>query len=142
MKIITQQLANKLQRDHELLSNYIANPLDYSKLKSIFNNIHQTTIYDITYNKKIKNGEIVGVKDHINKTGTNPLIGKQKELSIDFIDITRIYQNNKKNDVITTCCGKKLNTKYTYPSHYLCNITILARACNIQTISAFLINIL
>ena len=83
---------------------------------------------------------IIKVKDHINRTGENPLISHQKKLNIEFIDITKIYKIEK-NAVNTDCCGKKLNKKYTYPSHYLCNISILAKAMGIKKISAFLVNI-
>ena len=44
-------------------------------------------IYDETYNKKQKHTQRQHIKDHINKTGTNPLIGEQK----NFIDISSLY---------------------------------------------------
>ena len=81
------------------------------------------------------------VKDHINRTGQNPLRGKQKKLNIDFIDMSNLYKYNK-NAVITDCCGQKLNLNYSYPNHYLCNISIIARASGVKEISGYLINIL
>ena len=140
MNIITDQLAKKLPGDHKLLFNRAINPQKYSVLKKILNNIDQLIIYDITETKRAQRGAIISVSDHINRTGTNPLIGQQKELGIDFIDITMLY-SKKTNAVNTDCCGKKLNRKYPYPSHYLCNISILAKAMNVQNIAAFLINI-
>ena len=79
------------------------------------------------------------VLDHINRTGTNILIGKQKLLGIDFIDTTTPY-THKINSIITNCCGETLNNFYEYPSHYICNITTLALAMNIKNIHGFLYN--
>ena len=55
-------------------------------------------------------------------------------------NITKLYKYGQ-NFVKTDCCGKKLNRQYSYPSHYLCNIAILAKASGIKKISAFLVNI-
>mgnify|MGYP001332038079 CR=1 FL=1 len=140
MKIITQQLAEKLPRYHDLLSNQTVDPLDYSTLHFIITETQQLTIYDITRTKKHPNETIINVNNHINRTGKNPLIGHQKELEIDFIDITNLY-NGGQNSVKTDCCGKYLNKRYSYPSQYLCNISILAKALGIQKIAAFLVNI-
>ena len=139
MKIITHQLAEKLPRYHDLLSNQTINPLDYSALYLILKEAKQLAIYDTTTTQNHPPNAIISVNDHINRTGKNPLIGNQKKLSIDFIDITRLYQR-KKNGVNTNCCGNELNEKYSYPSHYLCNISILAKAIGIQKIAAFLVN--
>ena len=46
------------------------------------------TIYDHTNNSKLENYATLDVSDHINKTGFNPLIGRQALLEIDFIDTT------------------------------------------------------
>ena len=46
-----------------------------------------------TSNENIKTGELVNVKNHINRTCQHPLIGLQKKLNIDFIDIRNIYKN-------------------------------------------------
>lgn len=140
MKIITSQLADKLPQGHELLFEQVANPLDYLRLNSIITKTKHLTVYDLTMTNERPEGAIISVNDHINKTGKNPLIDNENKQQIDFIDITNLY-NVKKNSVITNCCGEELNTKYLYPSHYLCNITILARAREIQKISAFLVNL-
>jgi len=139
MKIITEQLAKKLPRKHVLRLNKIVNPQDYLSIYAIIKGAQELTIYDITKTKKHPPESIISVRDHINRTGKNPLIGKQKTFDIDFINITNLYQS-KKNSVYTNCCGKELNRKYQYPSHYLCNISILARAIKIQKIIAFLVN--
>ena len=61
-------------------------------------------------------------------------------LGIDFIDISKLYHCGDEG-VITHCCGTELNTQYDYPSHYLCHLSILARAMGIKSINAFLYNI-
>ena len=97
-------------------------------------------IYDITCcNSKKKT---IRVNDHINKTGKNPIIGNQKKLKIDFIDITKIYEKSK-DGVTTTSLGKKRfkKTKTNYPSTEMCNIAILCKALNFNKIEAKLINI-
>jgi len=139
MTIITQQLANKLPPNNVLLSNQVINPLDYSGLHSAISGAKELTIYDVTYNEKLPDGKIISVRDHINRTGNNPLINHQNKLNIEFIDITRLYKFEQ-NSVKTNCCGKKLNRTYPHPSHYLCNISILAKALGINKISAFLVN--
>ena len=141
MTIITSQLAEKLQENHDLLSSIIVNPRNFSALCSILKEKKEVIIYDITTTTKHPQKTIISVNDHINKTGNNPLVGKQKELNIDFVDITNLYKK-KQNGVITVCCGKSLNTQYKYPSSYLCNISIMAKAIGVQRISAFLLNIL
>ena len=140
MKIITQQLADKLPKNHELLSNLALNPQDYLTIYPVLKEAQQLTIYDITTTKEHPVETIINVNDHINRTGNNPLIGRQKELGIDFTNITKLYKSEK-NSIKTDCCGKTLNLRYPYPSHYLCNISILAKAIGIPKISAFLVNI-
>ena len=140
MKIITQQLAEDIPKNHALLANQVVNPQNFEELFQTLRTVQNLTVYDITKTKAHPPKSIIKVKDHINRTGENPLISHQKKLNIDFIDITKIYKIEK-NAVNTDCCGKKLNKKYTYPSHYLCNISILAKAMGIKKISAFLVNI-
>ena len=140
MKIITQQLAENIPRNHSLLANQVINPQNFAALFRFLETVQNLIVYDITKTKTHPPESIIKVKDHINRTGKNPLISHQKKLNIDFIDITKIYKIEK-NAVNTDCCGKKLNKKYTYPSHYLCNISILAKAMGIKKISAFLVNI-
>ena len=141
MILITKQLADKLPINHELLLNRVVNPLDYSALHLIITKAQQIVIYDATKTKTLPPETIIGVYDHINRTGKNPLIGNQKKYNIDFIDITGIYSRNK-TAIKTDCCGNKLNKRYLYPSHYLCIISIMAKAHGINKISAFLVNIL
>jgi len=98
-------------------------------------------IYDVTYCDSKK--KIIKINDHINKTGKNPIIGNQKKLKIDFIDITKIYKKSGEG-VTTTSLGKKgfkqIKTKTNYPSTEVCNVAILCKALNFNNIEARLIN--
>ena len=80
MNIITEQLANKLPKDSELQKYKIVNPTNfnelYQQLKS--NKTNEINIIDLTSTPKEEYGMIISVQDHINRTGTNILIGKQK----------------------------------------------------------------
>ena len=98
-------------------------------------------IYDYTLSLKHRSREIIKVSDHINMTGNNPLIGNQKELPKQFVDISNLY--NSESGVTTTCLGKYFNQNkqsYQYPSAYLCYIAIIVRALERKNIHAFLIN--
>ncbi len=141
MNIITEQLANKLPKDSELQKYNIVNPTNFNELYQLLKarKKNEINVIDLTSTHKEEHGTIIPVQDHINRTGTNILTGKQKVLSIDFIDMTNIYQK-KKNNIITDCCGKSLNNKYEYPSHYICHITNIAFAMNIKKINGFLYN--
>tara|TARA_B100000686_G_scaffold352821_1_gene456122 strand:- start:2261 stop:2686 length:426 start_codon:yes stop_codon:yes gene_type:complete len=141
LNFITTQLKNKLSADHKLFFYNIIDPQNIDEaIKKIKNNT-KITIYDLTITKTKKNLATIPVNDHINKTGQNPLIKKQNVLNIDFLDIGGSYKK-KQGGVITNCCGETLQLQYLYPSHYLCNITILAKALKIQECHAYLINIL
>ena len=98
-------------------------------------------IYDITHNPQIPHNEKIIVKDHINQTGNNPLIGIQSQFLEAFIDISNIY--SAEDGVTTVCLGKhydKHKKQNEYPSTYLCYISILAKAIGVKKISASLIN--
>lgn len=139
MKIITKQLAKKLPSNHHLLTNKTLDNCDINAIREIYKNKNKIIIYDATKTKEFAQGETIKIINHINRTGHNPLIGRQKEFGINFLDITKIYNNQK--GVITDCCGNKLDTTYQFPSHYLCHFSILAAACGIKEIYANLINI-
>ena len=119
----------------------ILNPQDINEcLKTLRANIgNEIIIYDLVNTKKYPQGKKIPVNDHINCTGKNPIIGKQKALGVDFIDMTNTY-TQKKGGVITHCCGMLVNPEHEYPSHFLSNLVILAKALNYKKISAFLIN--
>ena len=137
--IITKQLSELLPKDHRLQKHLSLNPTNFQEIFNLFKS--QTSkdlcVYDATVSKNIKKGQKFMVKDHVNKTGTNILIGQQKKLCIDFTDISSLY-THKKNSIITTCCGEKLNMNLEYPCHYLCHITTLAKAMQFKTIIGYL----
>ena len=141
MNIITEQLANKLPKESKLKHHKTINPTNFNPLYKLLKAITTNEIYiiDATHIPNKEPGTIIQIQDHINRTGTNILIGRQKLLNIDFIDITNLY-THKKNSIITNCCGTTLNNMYEYPSHYICHITILAHAMNIKNIHGFLYN--
>ena len=102
---------------------------------------HPIEIYDITHNPQKPHNEKIVVKDHINQTGNNPLIGIQSQFSEAFIDISNIY--SAEDGVTTVCLGTnydKHKKENEYPSTYLCYISILAKAIGVKKISAALIN--
>ena len=137
MKIITKEL---YRANPAITRDYI---VDLKKIKptiEFFNKINpqKIKIYDLTKSKQLKENETISVKDHINKTGVNPIIGN-KELSLKgFKDIGNIYL--LKEGITTTCCGKELNQNFKYPSHYLCIYTILLHYIGYQKIEAYLVN--
>ena len=139
MKVITKELY-KLNKN--LKQNYV---LDFNKLKEVQdffkskkNQINKIEIYDLTKCNKLKEGEIVLVKDHINKSGINPIINNKKLFSKGFKDIGNIYTS--KNGIVTTCCGKTLNNNFKYPSHYLCVYVVLLYYIGYKNIEARLVN--
>jgi hypothetical protein len=99
----------------------------------------EISIYDITQNRDLDDKTYLSVNDHINCTGSNPLVGRQKKLGIDFVDMSTVYKQ-RDNGIITHSCGGKLNNKFKYPSHYLAHFIILARTFKFKRISAYLIN--
>ena len=84
-------------------------------------------IYDVTETKeKIKK---FNIKDHINKTGENPL---RKTKPLVFLDICNLYTKEKQG-IITTCLGKKYNKEkkhHPYPSTFISSIAILCKKIN------------
>ena len=63
-------------------------------------------IWDLT--KGYDRGTIIDIADHINKTGSNPLIGNQQKLGIDFPDISNLYLSKK--GAVTSCYGNRFST--------------------------------
>ena len=141
IKIITQQASESLPAEHPLKKYITLDPTNFNNTYKILKSIKtkEICVIDTTMSQKIKEKEIIQVMDHINNTGANILIGKQKILGIDFIDMSNFYTHKDKS-IITHCCGKVLNTNKDYPSHYLCNITTLARAMKFNKIMGLLYN--
>jgi len=142
LSIITEQLSIKLPPENYLQTLPVVTPQNFENIYKLLyrKNITELNITDATSSQQIETGRVVEVKDHINKTGSNPLIGKQEFLDIDFIDMSGAY-SFEKNAIITVCCGEKLNIDFDYPSHFLCHITILAHTLKIPAIKGFLYNV-
>ena len=134
MIIITQEVFNlKKETPHDI----VADINNLEKLKTELSQIKKNTpieIYDLGVTKKAQQ-ESLKVKDHINKTGINPIIGSDK---IEFKDISKLYKN--KTGIVTTCCGKNLNLKHKNPSHFLCVFSVLVFYLGFTNISGFIIN--
>lgn len=143
LKLITNQLMEKISQKVDFLDYITVNPASFNNIYSILNKNKpkNLTVIDATINYDYEKGTIFKVNDHINKTGMSILRGKQQFLKIDFIDISNLYLKSKKG-IITQCCGQSLDTKKVFPSHYLCQVTILAKALKIDSIKAYLYNII
>ena len=139
-KIITKQLALRLAKDHYLKIERVCDPQSYGDMQSILKLVTPSGVqlYDCTTTPHYKRGNIIPVSDHINRTGQNLLIGNGKKN--DFMDVSNLYHCNS-NGIITDCCGKTLNNSFIYPSHFLCNLAIVAKLMGIKKIQGFLFNI-
>ena len=124
----------------EKKSFYISNleELDIEKT----NKKERVCLYDQTYIKDKKEKEILHINNHINKSGTNPLlINKQKD--IEFYDITQIYQQ-KTEGIITTCLGKRYENnkkEETNPSAFFAYFAIYLHITGYSKITGRLINL-
>ena len=129
--------------DNKLTESIKINPKDIAGTIKILKSLKQQMIeiYDITHNPQAPHNEKIIVKDHINQSGNNPLIGIQNQFLEPFIDISNTY--NVDNGVTTVCLGShydKHKNKHEYPSTYLCYVSILAKAICVKKINATLIN--
>ena len=94
------------------------------------------TIYDIG-EINTSNKQQIKIKDHINKSGINPIIKNPMIDNITFEDISNIYKS--KEGSTTTCCGEKINPSYSNPSHYLCVFSITLFYLGYKNLKAYLI---
>ena len=135
MIIATQEVFNeRIEIQHDI----VANIKDLKKFKKDMCSIDKKTpikIYDVGIIEK-KSKKFLEVKDHLNKTGINPIIGSEE---IEFKDISCLYKS--KTGIVTTCCGKTLNINHKTPSHFLCVFSVLAFYLGFTNISGFIINI-
>tara|TARA_Y100001960_G_C14023730_1_gene517238 strand:- start:16 stop:435 length:420 start_codon:yes stop_codon:yes gene_type:complete len=135
MIIITKEI---IDAKKEIPHDIVADSHNIKKFKKDMSLIKKNTpikIYDLGFIKK-ESQKIIKVKDHLNKTGINPIIGSDE---IDFKDIGCLYKN--KTGIITTCCGKDLNLNHKNPSHFLCIFSVLVFYLGFTNISGFIINI-
>jgi hypothetical protein len=141
LNIITKKLAHHLPSEHELLEHKVVDGNDFHAILEIYQQekSEKVTIFDATYDPKLKSEEIIPIRDHINKTGKNILIPLRKKLEGEFFDVSNLYKNNK-DGIVTTCYGETLHINTPYPSHHLCHFSVLARAMNIEHIQGCLYN--
>ena len=107
-----------------------------TEIKQIQNPLKEIALYDIGKIDK-KDKKTIKIKDHINKSGINPIINNPTINKITFQDIRNIY--NTDQGAITTCCGEEINRSYTNPSHYLCVFSILLFYLDYKNLQAYLV---
>ena len=135
--IATKELIKKKPEfQHEILADI--NNLDqfHKDILKIKETTEEIKIYDIG---KVfqKQQNTVKIKDHINKTGINPIINNKHINKIQFQDIRELYNTNK--GAITTCCGEKINSTHKNPSHFLCVFSILLFYLGYKTLQAYIV---
>ena len=107
-------------------------------IKEVKSETDSIMVYDMT--RGYKNGTIFRVKDHINRTGSNPLTGRQEELGIDFPDLSNLYDD--RDGIVTDCLGDQFEKgNVDYPSTWLCHVAIVARVIGLDSIKAKLIGV-
>ena len=129
--------------DSKIAESIKINPKNIAETIKILKTLkyHPIEVYDITHNLQKPHNEKIIVKDHINQTGNNPLIGIQSKFSEPFIDISNTYSVD--DGATTVCLGRHYDQhkdQYAFPSTYLCYISILAKAIGVKKINATLIN--
>ncbi len=107
-------------------------------LKSILEKSDTIEIFDCPSLNNLV-GKIIPVNDHVNRTGINPLVGRQKISTVEFIDLTQLYVN-KPDGVTTYCCGNHpIPDGIPHPTMFLSTISILARALDYKEIHAYVV---
>jgi len=125
--VFDQISKKKITKKYDLCYN---EHIDIKKTEAKIKKATNILIYDITYNEKEKEGKTININDHINKTGKNFLIIKNKVPV--FVDISKLYKYNKKG-IITTGLGDyyiKYYKETKYPSSDLCLISVWCKAVN------------
>ena len=142
IKIVTTELERTNLISAEFSNKIVVDAQEKEALINHMLNIKKDTqtieIWDLT--KGYDRGTIIDIADHINKTGSNPLIGNQQKLGIDFLDISNLYL--REQGVVTSCYGNRFSTIHKKNSStWLCHISIVARAIGIENISGKLISL-
>ena len=124
-------------------TTFVYSCVDGKMIEFLLKNKNKETVLviDKTHNKNSKKKKLF-VKNHVNKTGENPIRGKQALSKEPFFDITSVYEKTKEG-IITTSLGKKyskMKNKEKHPSTYLSNIVILCKALGFNKITGVLIN--
>jgi len=143
IKIITKELYKKQGKKEEKNTYVAAEPKQLINILANIKKEEEISIFDITYNEKKPKLFVEEVSDHINQTGESWLRGKQKQLQIDFVDVTSLYFTIQEKKTITTSLGKyykKNKREALCPSTDLCNIAITLKALGYIKIKGRLIN--
>ena len=120
----------------------VMDPLDSDScipaLREIRKLVNKISLYDVSHSGKISN-LVIPVNDHINRSGVNPLLGRQQDLMVDFIDISSLYVQ-KETGITTICCGgHKIPENTEYPSMYLSSLAILAHVLGFSEIHGYIV---
>ena len=121
-----EQIKNKkITKKYDLCFN---EQMNIKKIESEIKKATNILIYDITHSEQEKEGKIININDHINRTGKNFLIKKNKVPV--FIDISHLYDHSR-GGIITTGLGNYY-TEYCkeieYPSSDLCLISVWCKS--------------
>ena len=125
--VVTLEAAKKITNIQQIINSTKYNVLHPQNIPKPDhkNKKREIVIYDVSKNIKTSK-KIIPINNHINKTGSNPLRGHQKQTA--FYDITQIYQKQK-NAKIAVCFGnhppKEKNGEFV-SARFLCHYTILA----------------
>lgn len=135
---ITNAVKEKINLEEFNIKNPIVLPENsINILKKLSTQESTLHIYDLGFNN---NNKITPIKNHINKTGVNPL-REYQENNIKFYDITTIY-NKQGNSKIAECFGHRNptpnNNKYIQ-TRFLCNHVIIAYFLGFKNIFAYVI---
>ena len=134
-QFITRELAERISLSQFNLENAQVlpqNSLSFFQKQKTKETIY---IYDVGFNK---NHNIIAINNHINKTGSNPMCGQKK---INFYDITQIYQQQKRGQIVE-CFGlhSPNNKGDRIKARFLCHHTIAAYCAGIKKIFAYIID--
>ena len=100
----------------------------------------EINVFDKTKKQSNLKKTKIPINNHINKTGKNSLISKDKN-KIEFYDMTNPYQKNNKG-VITTCLGDRYSKEYKKfknPSTFICQVVYILKSEGYTKIKGWLI---
>ena len=135
--VATKELIQKQKNfQHDILADINKIQKFHSEISEAKKKDFDISIYDAgRIDQKTQQPAVI--KDHINKTGINPIINNKEIKEISFRDISKLY--NTKKGAVTTCCGKQLNGQHLNPSHFLCVFSVLAFYLDFKNIQGYII---
>ena len=141
IKIITKALSLKKIIKTDENTHEVSTPEELINTLINIDKKREIIIFDITYKKNKPNFFVQNICDHINQTGTNWLRKKQKQLQLDFVDITNLYISTSKTTTVSLgSYYEKNKTKHKNPSTDICNIAIMLRGMGYNKIKGNLVN--